>query len=141
MSLSVVSAAEMTDCGTVATRESMLPPPGRAEREGEKSTPPPPPPPPRNADDAPPGEKGGPELYEKDGKAADEGDETIRPIPGRDGCRFVERCPVAMARCATAIPPLYRTEDHRATACFQFDTSPELAAAEMGQVLVGATAS
>jgi len=71
---------------------------------------------------------------------ADEGDETIRAIPGHDGCRFVERCPVAMARCAGSIPPLYRTEAHRATACFQFDASPELAPAEMGQVLEGAVA-
>jgi len=66
----------------------------------------------------------------------DDGEQKVTALPGPDGCRFVERCPVAMAKCANTLPPLYRTEAHRAAACFQFETSPELAAGALTEVLV-----
>ncbi len=65
----------------------------------------------------------------------EEGEETLRPLPGAQGCRFVDRCPVAMDRCATALPPLYRTEPDRAAACFLYATSPELPAGALNEVL------
>jgi len=66
----------------------------------------------------------------------DDGEQKVTALPGPDGCRFVERCPVAMAKCTNTLPPLYRTEAHRAAACFQFETSPELAAGALTEVLV-----
>ncbi len=54
----------------------------------------------------------------------------------REGCVFMDRCPVAMPRCGTAMPPLYRTEDRRAVACFHHDGAPELMPGEMDDVLV-----
>jgi peptide/nickel transport system ATP-binding protein len=53
------------------------------------------------------------------------------------GCSFMNRCPVAMAECAEAVPPLFRTAAERAVACYRYRTSPELAAADLGTVLVG----
>jgi peptide/nickel transport system ATP-binding protein len=53
------------------------------------------------------------------------------------GCSFMGRCPVAMAECAAAMPPLYQTEPARAVACYRCRTAPELAAADLGTVLVG----
>jgi peptide/nickel transport system ATP-binding protein len=54
--------------------------------------------------------------------------------PG-NGCNFIDRCPVAMAACAEAPPPLFRTHPNRAVACYRQRTSPELDAADLGQVL------
>jgi oligopeptide/dipeptide ABC transporter ATP-binding protein len=53
------------------------------------------------------------------------------------GCAFMGRCPVAMAECAEAVPPLFRTAVHRVVACYRHRTAPELAAADLGTVLVG----
>ena len=51
------------------------------------------------------------------------------------GCSFIARCPVAMAQCADAVPPLYRTDADRAVACYRHRASPELVAADLGDVL------
>ncbi|MCC6717465.1 MAG: ABC transporter ATP-binding protein, partial [Acetobacteraceae bacterium] len=67
---------------------------------------------------------------------AEDGEQPIAALRSANGCRFVERCPVAMPQCATNVPPLYRTEPHRATACFQYETSPELPAGALDDVLV-----
>ena len=67
---------------------------------------------------------------------ADDDAQTVQTAPARDGCRFLERCPFAMPRCADAMPPLFRTEAHRATACYQYDTAPALAPEAMDDVLV-----
>ena len=67
----------------------------------------------------------------------DEGEQKVAAIPSANGCRFVERCPVAMAKCATSLPPLYRTEVHRAAACYQYEANPELPAGTLNDVLVG----
>jgi hypothetical protein len=53
------------------------------------------------------------------------------------GCSFIDRCSLAMAECAKAVPPLYRTEADRAVACYRYRTSPELAAEDLGAVLAG----
>jgi peptide/nickel transport system ATP-binding protein len=54
-----------------------------------------------------------------------------------DGCSFMGRCPVAMAECAASVPPLFRTAAERVAACYRYRTAPELAAADLGAVLVG----
>lgn len=63
------------------------------------------------------------------------GDQAPPTVPPATGCRFADRCPVAMPRCAVSEPPLYRTEDHRAVACFQFDSAPTLEGTAMAEVL------
>jgi oligopeptide/dipeptide ABC transporter ATP-binding protein len=66
---------------------------------------------------------------------ADDAAGNARAAPSHTGCRFVDRCPVAMPRCAETAPPLYRTEARRAAACFRYDNAPALAAGALGQVL------
>ena len=51
------------------------------------------------------------------------------------GCKFADRCPVAMPQCLLAPPPLYRTEPRRAAACFLLNEFPELPAEDIGAVL------
>jgi oligopeptide/dipeptide ABC transporter ATP-binding protein len=72
---------------------------------------------------------------------ADEAAQPARVAPSAEGCRFVARCPVAMPRCAESLPPLYRTEPGRATACYRYDTAPELAAADMQSVFASGAAA
>ncbi|MEO9190662.1 MAG: ABC transporter ATP-binding protein [Acetobacteraceae bacterium] len=50
---------------------------------------------------------------------------------GVGGCHFADRCPVALGRCATAIPPLYRVDARRAAACFLLDEAPVVADADL----------
>ncbi|HEY1935213.1 MAG TPA: ABC transporter ATP-binding protein [Acetobacteraceae bacterium] len=52
-----------------------------------------------------------------------------------DGCRFADRCPVAMPRCLTATPPLFRTAPNRAAACFLHDAAPALPAGQVAAVM------
>ena len=66
----------------------------------------------------------------------DGGEQKVAAIPSPDGCRFLERCPVAMAQCAGSLPPLFRTEAHRAAACYQYARNPELPAGALDEVLV-----
>ncbi|HLZ30692.1 MAG TPA: ABC transporter ATP-binding protein [Chloroflexota bacterium] len=51
------------------------------------------------------------------------------------GCRFADRCPAVMPMCAETVPPLYRTDDRRAAACFLYRDAPTLGGANMDQVL------
>jgi oligopeptide/dipeptide ABC transporter ATP-binding protein len=57
------------------------------------------------------------------------------------GCNFSDRCPVAMAKCVEAVPLLYRTEPDRAVACYRHETSPELVAETLGDVLAASPGS
>jgi peptide/nickel transport system ATP-binding protein len=36
------------------------------------------------------------------------------------GCKFAERCPHAFAPCVQKAPPLFQTDEHRATACYLY---------------------
>jgi len=51
------------------------------------------------------------------------------------GCKFLNRCPYAMAECHRAPPPLYLTDDNRAVACYQYKDSPEISGREMAESL------
>jgi peptide/nickel transport system ATP-binding protein len=45
------------------------------------------------------------------------------PAAGR-GCKFANRCPYVMAECREAEPPLFRTDDDRAVACYLHTDTP-----------------
>ena len=42
------------------------------------------------------------------------------------GCLYAARCPHAMPHCRQRLPALYRTDAHRATACYLYDEAPLL---------------
>jgi oligopeptide/dipeptide ABC transporter ATP-binding protein len=49
-----------------------------------------------------------------------------KPAAGHVGCKFAERCPQVMAQCNEAQPPLYRTHEERAVACYLHHGAPTL---------------
>jgi oligopeptide/dipeptide ABC transporter ATP-binding protein len=57
------------------------------------------------------------------------------------GCKFANRCPEAMPKCAEEVPPLYRTDPHRAAACFLYEDAPALESHEMMEVFAPAASS
>ena len=59
--------------------------------------------------------------------------EVRRPV--MRGCRFADRCPAVMPMCPETVPPLYRTDDRRAAACFLYRDRPTIGGADMDQVL------
>jgi peptide/nickel transport system ATP-binding protein len=62
-------------------------------------------------------------------------------VSGEQGCKFAARCPSAMSVCATAAPPLYQTNDHRAAACYLYQSSSPLQAEDLGDVFVEAASA
>jgi peptide/nickel transport system ATP-binding protein len=54
--------------------------------------------------------------------------------PGLASCKFVDRCPVAVAKCLQTAPQLYQTDPHRAVACFLHEQAPVLNHEEMDKV-------
>jgi peptide/nickel transport system ATP-binding protein len=52
------------------------------------------------------------------------------------GCKFADRCPMVMRICTETVPPLYRTDDQRAAACFLYKDAPSITGDEMGRVMV-----
>jgi peptide/nickel transport system ATP-binding protein len=57
--------------------------------------------------------------------------------PGREGCKFVDRCPSAMPVCRQKAPPLFVPESHRAVACYLYRESTTLETENLGTVFVG----
>jgi oligopeptide/dipeptide ABC transporter ATP-binding protein len=55
------------------------------------------------------------------------------------GCKFAERCPAAMDMCWKQVPPLYRSDPHRVTACFLYRDSPVHESSDVGDVFVRPT--
>lgn len=51
------------------------------------------------------------------------------------GCKFANRCPFAMAECHQQHPPLYRTNDDRAVACFLYKKEPQVDGSMMAEFL------
>jgi ABC-type dipeptide/oligopeptide/nickel transport system ATPase component len=56
------------------------------------------------------------------------------------GCKFADRCPLAMPRCLAAAPPLFQIEPRRAAACFIYENAPVLAGENVATVLEAASA-
>ena len=51
------------------------------------------------------------------------------------GCKFASRCPFVMPECHRAPPPLYRTDEDRAVACYLHSASPQVLGREMAESL------
>ncbi|HUX88372.1 MAG TPA: ABC transporter ATP-binding protein, partial [Chloroflexota bacterium] len=51
------------------------------------------------------------------------------------GCKFADRCPFVMPMCVESVPPLFRTDDRRAAACFLQRESPVLAPEMLDKVM------
>jgi peptide/nickel transport system ATP-binding protein len=51
------------------------------------------------------------------------------------GCKFANRCPFVMAECHQQHPPLYRTNDDRAVACFLYKKEPQVDGSMMAEFL------
>ena len=61
--------------------------------------------------------------------------EMARNRPTAHGCKFANRCPFVMAECHEKQPPLYRTNDDRAVACYLYKDSPTVAGEAMAEAL------
>ena len=57
---------------------------------------------------------------------------------GNRGCKFASRCPRVMPMCIESPPPLYRTDDHRAVACYLHRDAPVVAAQDIGSIFAPA---
>ncbi len=51
------------------------------------------------------------------------------------GCKFADRCPYAMDISREQRPPLFRTDERRAAACFLYKESPKLEGTDLDQVM------
>ncbi len=51
------------------------------------------------------------------------------------GCKFANRCPFVMTECHQQQPPLYRTHEDRAVACFLYKNEPQVTGQEMAESL------
>ena len=51
------------------------------------------------------------------------------------GCKFANRCPLVMAECHEKQPPLYRTNDDRAVACYLYQDGEPISGVEMAGFL------
>ena len=58
------------------------------------------------------------------------------PAGAHSACKFADRCPHVMDICRTTVPPLFRTDERRAAACFLYRDSPALESADLNSVLV-----
>ena len=62
--------------------------------------------------------------------------DSARPVAvAGQNCTFADRCPYVMDVCWQTPPPLFRTDERRAAACFLHAGSPRLAGAELERVL------
>jgi peptide/nickel transport system ATP-binding protein len=60
------------------------------------------------------------------------------PLKELRGCKFSNRCPYVMPECHQAPPPLYRTDDDRAVACYLHKDSAPVSGREMAESLARA---
>jgi oligopeptide/dipeptide ABC transporter ATP-binding protein len=51
------------------------------------------------------------------------------------GCRFADRCPHVMDMCRKETPPLFRTDDRRAAACFLYRENATLGGEDLDQLM------
>jgi peptide/nickel transport system ATP-binding protein len=76
-----------------------------------------------------------PDLHWGGGESgADVKRSTVGSVPVH-GCKFANRCPFVMAECRQARPPLYRTDEGRAVACYLYKDSPEVSGRQMAESL------
>jgi len=68
----------------------------------------------------------------RDWRAEERKSESDQPARG---CKFSDRCPVAVTQCLVSPPPLYRTDARRAAACFRLSQQPVLPPDNLSEVL------
>jgi oligopeptide/dipeptide ABC transporter ATP-binding protein len=66
------------------------------------------------------------------GEAAPSGDAAAA---SDHGCRFAPRCPSVMAVCRDSLPPMFRTDAHRASACYLYRDDEVVPSSSLGAVL------
>lgn len=57
------------------------------------------------------------------------------PVKTMHGCKFANRCPFVMPECHAAPPPLYRTNEDRAVACYLYKEAKPVDGKEMAGIL------
>ena len=57
------------------------------------------------------------------------------PVKEMKGCKFANRCPFAMKECHEKEPPLYRTSEDRAVACYLYKDAPTVTGKAMAEFL------
>jgi peptide/nickel transport system ATP-binding protein len=60
---------------------------------------------------------------------------TLTAPRSESGCKFASRCPFVMAECQQTAPPLYRTNDERAVACYLYKEQPQVTGQQMAEAL------
>ncbi|MCE7979891.1 MAG: ABC transporter ATP-binding protein [Caldilinea sp. CFX5] len=60
---------------------------------------------------------------------------TAAPAKAMHGCKFANRCPFAMQECHETPPPLYRTNEERAVACYLYKESAAVSGNAMAEFL------
>jgi peptide/nickel transport system ATP-binding protein len=61
---------------------------------------------------------------------------TSSTVGEAQGCKFSNRCPFVMAECRAKQPPLYRTHENRAVACYLHkENGPVISGLEMAESL------
>lgn len=60
---------------------------------------------------------------------------SVAAIAHVEGCKFSNRCPFVMDECREKHPPLYRTDDDRAVACYLNKASEQVSGQEMADAL------
>jgi oligopeptide/dipeptide ABC transporter ATP-binding protein len=83
----------------------------------------------------------------RDWLAGDGNENASLPLPLREGgtlslhdnpgCAFAPRCPLVRPACRVAPPPLFRTGDRQAAACYEYESAPRLDGRDMDRVLTG----
>lgn len=73
-----------------------------------------------------------PDLHWGGDKAAEVKNSTVKEV---HGCKFANRCPFVMPECLEVAPPLYRTDDDRAVACYLHKSSTPVSGKEMAESL------
>lgn len=56
-------------------------------------------------------------------------------VSTKTGCKFADRCPFIMPECTQSVPPLYRTAEARASACFLYKEAPAISGEDMDKIL------
>jgi oligopeptide/dipeptide ABC transporter ATP-binding protein len=51
------------------------------------------------------------------------------------GCKFANRCPFVMAECREKAPPLYRTNEQRAVACYLYKEHEQVSGQQMTEIM------
>ena len=57
------------------------------------------------------------------------------PVTASQGCKFAGRCPFVMDECRVKAPPLYRTAEDRAVACYLYKDTEQVEGKAMAEYM------